>query len=125
MKSLVWMVLRSLLVSVLSGCACVERCKIATGPTPFVKYEIPVYATESVPFEYTEIGIVQIAPTQVGSFAEVSKYMEEFVGEAKRLGADAVINFHVTRFATAGGFMLVLPNCRVEMEGVAVKIKRP
>ena len=109
----------------LTGCVGLETYRIATGPTPFIKYDIPVYATDNVPFEYTELGIVRAVPWVLGGWPTESVYMEAVVKEAKALGADAIIDFRVTPFTNQGGFMLIVWSGVIDAQGVAVKIKRP
>ena len=111
-------------VGLLSGCGTASY-KFATGPTAKANYGIEIYATDNVPFEYTELGIVRGEAEWAFAWPDEQMYMEGVIKEAKALNADAVINFHLNRHSNSSGFILVVGKCLVDAEGVAVKIKRP
>ena len=108
-----------------TGCAGLETYRIATGPEPFHRYDLPIYATESVPFEYEELGIVRGVAWAKWAWPDQTKCVEAMVKEAKALGADAVIGVSVTSSVWSDGFVLVIGNGILEVQGVAVKVKRP
>lgn len=114
-----------LMVCLLSGCAGTLSSKLATGAAAKANYDIQIYATDNVPFEYTELGIVRgMSWVDLGHPTEAT-YMDAVVKEAKSMGADAIINFHLSSTYNSGGFVLVVWANIVEAQGVAVKIKRP
>ena len=106
------------MVCLLAGCAGTASYKFATGPAAKVNYGIEIYATDNVPFEYTELGIVRGVGCSAETWPTEQMYVEGMVKEAKALNADAVINVRLIPFTT---FSRVF----VEAQGVAVKIKRP
>jgi len=112
-------------VILVAGCAGLNTYRVATGPDPFHKYDLPIYATENVPFEYEELGIVRAVGWVYNAWPDQSKCVEAMVKDAKSLGADAVIRVKILPFAWSDGFMLVLGSGGVDVQGVAVKIKRP
>lgn len=109
----------------LCGCSGIHMYKIATGSTPFQDYGLPIYATENVPFEYEELGVVRVDAWVCETYPKEATYMTNLVRAAKELGADAIVRFKLENFGLSGGFMLVLSNGHTVAEGVAVKIKRP
>ena len=109
----------------LAGCAGTASYKFATGAAAKANYGIEIYATDNVPFEYAELGIVRGEAWLTGGWPDEKMYVEGIVKEAKALNADAVINYRESRFQVVEGFLLIIGHHVVEAEGVAVKIKRP
>lgn len=81
--------------------------------------KIRVYATSMVPFEFEEIGFVQIHyeadPGAQQDFSDKAQ-IGKFIDKAREMGADAILNFRAERVGTYWNFSVT---------GVAVKIKKP
>ncbi len=104
---------------------CITPCTVLTaGKTPPVFGNIKLYGTDNVPFEYEEIGVqsfIYINNDQEGA-------LKTYADQVRGLGAEAVLNFRIRRVMFVQSFLGFgfIPNpTQFEMEGVAVKIKRP
>ncbi len=114
-----------ILVVLSAGCAGLNSYRLATGPAPFHKFDLPIYATENVPFEYQELGIVRGVGWVSHGWPDQTQCAEAMVNEAKQMGADAVIGVRVVPFTESSGFLIVGCSGVVDIQGVAVKIIRP
>ena len=106
-----------------AGCRSVQTLPVAQR-TPTQCGNIKLYGTDNVPFEYQELGVIGVTVTH----QSLNDCLEAFAGEARKMDADAVLNFRVVPVQGTGGFMYVTTisqDNRVCMTGVAVKIKRP
>lgn len=77
---------------------------------------LKVFATDNVPFEYEEIGLVSASAHQASSARDESKLCAMLREKAISMGADAIINLRYEVYSM---------NVGAHMSGVAVKIKKP
>ena len=93
--------------------------------TPAVCGTIRLYATDNVPFEYEELGAIGGLYHKIKS---PDQRLQAFTAEARKLGADAIVNFSQEPMIGAlvlFGFGGDDPTVYTRMTGVAVKIRRP
>ena len=79
---------------------------------------IRVYATTVVPFEFEEIGFVQVhyGANDSSLAADDKEMTARFIDKVREMGADAVLNFRSER---------VGPYHNFSVSGVAVKVRKP
>ena len=105
----------------LTGCKTVYKVPLGQR-TPTECGNVKLYGTENVPFEYEEISTIAL----MYQHTPQDECLRQFVAEAQRLGADAVLNFMLEPVNDTGGFMFVgTAQNTTLVKGVAVKIKRP
>ena len=105
------------------ACPLQVQFSIGSGPNTPKSWGIPVYATDSVPFEYEEIAFITAAPGPQHFEYPDEKALELFRKEMEKYRPDAIIKFRVERRQTSAH--LVLMHYDTYVSGVAVKIKRP
>lgn len=128
MKKLLQLVFNLFLMIVFCGCATVKSSIPVAVRTPAYCGSVKLYGTENVPFEYEELGVVSLLSHDTTSLEEK---ISAFVGEAQKLGADAIVNFMAVQMNDDVGVILGFGYgggpCKnyYRLTGVAVKTKRP
>lgn len=111
-----------------SGCGTIKASVPVAVRTPVYCGSVKLYGTDNVPFEYEELGVVALYAHESSSLEEK---VTQFVNEAQKMGADAILNFRVEPvndivlviFGFGGGAGPCHGGYRIT--GVAVEIKRP
>ena len=124
MSSLKWslyVVACGIVAVTLTGCKTVYKVPLGQR-TPTDCGNVKLYATAIVPFEFEEISTIAL----MYQHTPHDECLRQFVAEAQRLGADAVLNFMLEPVNETGGFLFVGTGQNTTLvKGVAVKIKRP
>ncbi|MFC1707692.1 hypothetical protein ACFL59_12895 [Planctomycetota bacterium] len=102
------------------GCSGTRVHRVATGPHSSEEHGLPLYASENVPFEYDEIGIVRVVGWSKFAFPEPEPLIKQLAAEAMMLGADAIIGVQLVECGT----LFVLGHAMTTAEGLAVAARR-
>ena len=113
-----------LLLAVLSGCVSAYNVGMA-GKTPVSMGNVKLYSTDSVPFEYEELGFVSVRVDGSPFGPPTQDYaLGIFQREVAKTGADAVLNFRVEEAFWSSWLFFPGGSC-ARVFGTGVRIVRP